>query len=180
MPVILVLYSREMTVKANEGGSLDTFSKLVERLMALSFLYVCRSLHPSLRMELDSHWRDFDEMWYLSAFLKKSFSKIQTLLKSEKINWYFEQITVYIRYRMSLNSFSNAACFRKKIVEKMNTFRVQSFFFVSKIVTFMNWLTVSTFGCIPSVWFILADVSEPSVGSIFKGLKCHTPKSANS
>jgi hypothetical protein len=33
-------------------------------------------------------------------------------------------------------------------------------------------LTVSTFGCIPSVWFILADVSEPSVGSIFKGLKC--------
>jgi hypothetical protein len=24
-------------------------------------------------------------------------------------------------------------------------------------------LTVSTFGCIPSVWFILADVSHPSV-----------------
>jgi hypothetical protein len=32
-------------------------------------------------------------------------------------------------------------------------------------------LTVSIFGCIPSVWFILADVSEPSIGSIFKGFK---------
>jgi hypothetical protein len=32
-------------------------------------------------------------------------------------------------------------------------------------------LTVSTFGCFPSVWFILADVSEPSVRSIFKPLK---------
>jgi hypothetical protein len=31
---------------------------------------------------------------------------------------------------------------------------------------------VSTFGCIPSVWFILADVLDPSVRSIFKGLKC--------
>jgi hypothetical protein len=33
-------------------------------------------------------------------------------------------------------------------------------------------LTVSTFGCFPSVWVILADVSDPSVRSIFKGLKC--------
>jgi hypothetical protein len=32
-------------------------------------------------------------------------------------------------------------------------------------------LTVSIFGCFPSVWFILADVSDPSVRSIFKGLK---------
>jgi hypothetical protein len=31
--------------------------------------------------------------------------------------------------------------------------------------------TVLTFGCFPSVCFILADVSEPSVRSIFKGLK---------
>jgi hypothetical protein len=34
-----------------------------------------------------------------------------------------------------------------------------------------NRLTVSTFGYIPSVWFILADVSEPDRGSIFKGFK---------
>jgi hypothetical protein len=32
-------------------------------------------------------------------------------------------------------------------------------------------LTVSTFGCFPSVWFILTDVSDPSVRSILKGLK---------
>jgi hypothetical protein len=32
-------------------------------------------------------------------------------------------------------------------------------------------LTVSTFGCFPGVWFILIDVSEPSVRSIFKPLK---------
>jgi hypothetical protein len=32
---------------------------------------------------------------------------------------------------------------------------------------------VSTFGCFSGVWFILADVLEPSVRSIFKGLmKC--------
>jgi predicted DNA-binding antitoxin AbrB/MazE fold protein len=31
-------------------------------------------------------------------------------------------------------------------------------------------LSVSTFGCFPGVWFILADVLEPSVRSIFKGL----------
>jgi hypothetical protein len=29
---------------------------------------------------------------------------------------------------------------------------------------------MSTFGGFPGVWFILADVSEPSVRSIFKGL----------
>jgi hypothetical protein len=32
-------------------------------------------------------------------------------------------------------------------------------------------LTVLTFGCFHSMWFILADVSEPSVTSIFKPLK---------
>jgi hypothetical protein len=36
------------------------------------------------------------------------------------------------------------------------------------IKTFVDVLTVSTFGCFPGVWFILADVSEPSVRSIFK------------
>jgi hypothetical protein len=30
---------------------------------------------------------------------------------------------------------------------------------------------LSHFGCFPSVWFILADVSDPSVRSIFKSLK---------
>jgi hypothetical protein len=32
-------------------------------------------------------------------------------------------------------------------------------------------LTVSTFGCFPNVWFILGDVSDPSVKSTFKPLK---------
>jgi hypothetical protein len=36
-----------------------------------------------------------------------------------------------------------------------------------------NCLTVSIFGCIPSVWFILAEVSEPSIGSIFKGFEAN-------
>jgi hypothetical protein len=40
-------------------------------------------------------------------------------------------------------------------------------------------LTVSTFGCIPSVWFILADVSGPSVGQ-YKPDAGDTPKSRNS
>jgi hypothetical protein len=36
---------------------------------------------------------------------------------------------------------------------------------------FLEVLTVLTFGCFPSVCFILAVVSEPPVRSIFKGLK---------
>ena len=28
-----------------------------------------------------------------------------------------------------------------------------------------------SFGCFPRVWLLYADVSEPSIGSIFKGLK---------
>jgi hypothetical protein len=64
----------------------------------------------------------------------------------------------------------------------IHTFEVQLWmcwhtlkYITSKVVIFITTksitLTVLNFGCFPSVRFILADVSEPSVRSIFKGLK---------
>jgi hypothetical protein len=38
--------------------------------------------------QLNSHWANFNEDWYVS-FFKKSVEKIQVSLKSDKNNWYF-------------------------------------------------------------------------------------------
>jgi len=56
------------------------------------------SVRLSVRMEqLDSHWADFHEIWYLSIF-GKSVAKIQVPLKSDKINGYFTRGPIYILY----------------------------------------------------------------------------------
>ena len=50
---------------------------------------VAMSIRPFVRMEkLESHWTQFDEMWYVS-FFREFVIKIQVLLKSDKINRYF-------------------------------------------------------------------------------------------
>jgi hypothetical protein len=52
-----------------------------------------------------------------------------------------------------------------------STFKHITIFYVLDFkLSLCSVLTVSIFGCIPSVWFILADVSEPSIGSISKVL----------
>jgi len=47
-----------------------TFEKL--RKATVGFVMcVCLAVRPSVRMEqLGSHWTDFNEIWYLSIFLK--------------------------------------------------------------------------------------------------------------
>ena len=58
---------------------------------------------PSLRVEqLDSHWTDFDEIWYLSLF-RKSVLKIQVSLKSDKNNGCFTWRRFHIYDNISLN-----------------------------------------------------------------------------
>jgi hypothetical protein len=38
--------------------------------------------------QLDSHWTDFYEIWYV-GFFRKSVEKIQVSLKFDTNNWYF-------------------------------------------------------------------------------------------
>jgi hypothetical protein len=58
-----------------------------------------------VRMELDSHWMDFQEIWYLTNF-RKSVYKIQVSLKSDKNNGYVAWKPMHF-YDMSLNSSYN-------------------------------------------------------------------------
>jgi hypothetical protein len=47
------------------------------------------SVHPSLHMkQLGSHWKDFDEMWYL-RFFHKPLETVETALQAVKNNGYF-------------------------------------------------------------------------------------------
>jgi len=62
-----------------------TFAKLQKVTISL-VMSVCLSFCPY--KQLDSHWTDFHEIWYLNIFLK-SVMKIQVSLKSGKNNSYF-------------------------------------------------------------------------------------------
>jgi hypothetical protein len=62
------------------------------------------SVRLSVRIELDSHWTDFYEIWYLTIFFPKSVEKIQVYLKSDKNNGYFTWKTMYIYDSISSNS----------------------------------------------------------------------------
>ena len=74
------------------------------------------SVYPYVRMEqLSFHWTDFDEIWYLSVFLK-SVEKIQDLLKSEKENkGCFAWRPMYIYDSISLNSSKNKKYFKQNL-----------------------------------------------------------------
>jgi len=62
------------------------------------------SVRPSIRMEqLDVHWTDFCEIWYLSMF-RISVDKIQVSLKSDKNNGHFTWRPIYIFDHISLSS----------------------------------------------------------------------------
>jgi hypothetical protein len=76
------------------------------------------SVSPSVRMEqLASHWTDFNEVWFLSNFLK-CVEKIQ--LKSDKNSGYFTWRPIYVFDHISLSSynekFSTKSIFPPKIV----------------------------------------------------------------
>ena len=106
------------------------FAKL--RKATLSFVV---SVRPFGRMEqLGFHWTDFHEIWYLSI-LKKSVTKIQVSLRSDKNNGYFPMKSnkhFFIIYRSVLLRMKR--CLKKKKLQRKSkhAFYVQwplSFFF---------------------------------------------------
>ena len=69
--------------------------------------YYLSHVRLSVRMEqLDSHWKDFDKIWYL-RFFRKSVERIQVSLKSDKNNRYFRWRRFYIYDNISLHSSYN-------------------------------------------------------------------------
>ena len=59
----------------------------------------------SVRMEqFDSHWTDFDNIWYVGFFFRKYEKKIQVSLKSDKNNRYLTWRRTYIYDNVLLNS----------------------------------------------------------------------------
>ena len=81
--------------------------------------------------QLDSHWTDFHEIWYL-----KIFRKIQVSLKSDKNKGYFPwwPIHIFIIFRSFLFRMSNVS--DKGCRENQSTHFIFNNFF-SKIVMFM-------------------------------------------
>jgi hypothetical protein len=79
------------------------------------------SVRLSVRMEqLDSHWADFHEIWYLSIF-RKYVEKIRGSLKYGKNNRYLMKRSMYMYDHISLNSSSNGKFLRKLCRENRNT-----------------------------------------------------------
>ena len=88
---------------------LDEFSKLRNRLLPSS----CPSVRLSVE-QLDSHWTDFHEIWYLSIF-RTTVEKVQDILKSDNNNRYFTWRPIYIYDHISLISSQNEKCFRQTL-----------------------------------------------------------------
>jgi hypothetical protein len=82
---------------------LGAFPKL--RKATIGFpMSVCLSVCPSICTEqLDFHWKDLHEFWYLNIF-RKSVEKVQVPLKPGKNNDYFIQRPMYIYGSISTNS----------------------------------------------------------------------------
>ena len=83
----------------------------------------------SVRMEqLDSHWADFHEIWYLSI-CRTSGEKIRVSLNSGKNNGYLTWRPIYIFDHISLSSSYNETFFRQKLqTNSKHTFCVQQIF----------------------------------------------------
>ena len=78
--------------------------------------------------QLDSHWTDFDEIWYLS-FFRKSVDKIQVSLLFDNNNAYFTWRCFDIVDDISLNSLRMGNILDKRCRENQNTdFIFNSFF----------------------------------------------------
>jgi hypothetical protein len=93
----------------------------------------------------DSHWTEFEDVWYFSC-LRKSVEKVQVLLKSSKNNGCFTRRRFHIYDNMSLNSCWDEKCFTKPYTEHENTnFMFNNFF--PKIAPFMRWS--------PKIWWRL-------------------------
>jgi hypothetical protein len=115
----LVLLVWTVCVPCEVGNNvLGAFAKLRKVTNSL-VMFVCPSVRPSVRMELDSHWTDFQEIWYLCVF-RKSVTEIWVTRKYDNNNGYFTRIRVYISDNISLSS-CNEKCFNTKFVQKIKT-----------------------------------------------------------
>ena len=81
---------------------LGLFAKL--RKPTISFVVsVCVSVHME---QFCSHWKDFDETWYLSFFFRKSVYKTHISLKSDKVT-----VKTYLRLWQHLTKlFLDKSC----------------------------------------------------------------------
>jgi hypothetical protein len=68
--------------------------------------------------ELDSHWKDIDEIWYMSI-VRKSVEKIKFLLQYDQNNGHWTWIPTYIYNNIVLNSLVMRKGSETKIMEKM-------------------------------------------------------------
>jgi len=94
-------------------------------LLASSHLPVCP---PVRTQQLNSHWTDLHEIWYLSMF-RKYVEKIQVSFKSDKNNGYiiWRPITFFLSYLAHV--FSGWEVFQTKAAENKNIhFMFNNFF----------------------------------------------------
>jgi len=80
------------------------------KLRKATFSFVM-SLCLSFRMEqLDSHWTDFHEIWYLSIF-RKCIDNIQILLKSDKNNIFYTKTDIHFWYLAQSSEWTRQTMF---------------------------------------------------------------------
>jgi len=106
--LFLLIKISETTLWAITFCSLGAFAKL--RKAKINFVTIA-CLAVSME-HLDSHWRDFHEIWYLGVF-RVSFEKIQMSFKSNKCNVYFTLRPIYI-----FNNVLQWEMFHAQVVEK--------------------------------------------------------------
>jgi len=110
------------------------FLGMFAKLQTATFSSLCLSVHLSVHMEeLDSHWMDFYEIWYLSIFWI-CVKKIQISLQSHKNNGYFTWRHTVCTFILISHPFilrmRNAS---DKIIEKMKTHILCSVTFSPKL-----------------------------------------------
>jgi hypothetical protein len=100
------------------------------KLRNASISFVMSVRQSGCRMELDSHWTDFNEMWYFRLF-RKSVEKSQVPSKSDKNNGYFTRrlftfMTISRWIVLRMRNVSNNSCTEN---QDTHTLSVQWLFF---------------------------------------------------
>ena len=112
---IIAVYSKDNTDNMNKmcHQNAEFLGALAElRKTTISFVMPVR---PSVRMEqLDSHWKDFYDIWYLKI-IRKSVEKIHVLLKSDTNNVYFTLRPIYIFSSYLAEFFLEREIFTQKL-----------------------------------------------------------------
>jgi hypothetical protein len=100
------------------------------RKETITFVMSVRCLSVSME-QLDSHWKDFYEIWFLSVF-RKSVEKNHVSLRSDKNNGYFTWRRMHICDNILLSYFLEWEMLQTRVVEKIKTHILWSIFFFRK------------------------------------------------